>query len=246
MAGPDEVRDDLRLTALNARDEEPLRSFYRDVLAPAFPSDELAQFDRLAARLDSTEAPASVVLAQDQADTILGGIVGEYFPISRALLLTYLVVRPTNRNQGIGEKLLGEVVPTWIDRWQPLLGVGEVEDPRCFPGAGNSAIARLRLYRRFPQVRIGLSTYIQPRLRPDGVRVPHMLLLVFYVDPSIVLKAEANPTVDGHAVRRFLEEYYTVTEGMSGLRDPEVQRQLDAAAPEGGLTLLPLAGLLTS
>jgi hypothetical protein len=39
-------------------------------------------------------------------------------------------------------------------------------------------------------------------------------------------------TVDGHVVGRFLEKYYTLTEGPASLDDPEVRRQLDAVATD--------------
>lgn len=243
MAAPDSIRERVELVECSA-DGPELREFYTEVLAPAFPREELVPLDRLTARLLSTSAPSSIVLARDRDGAIVGGMVGEYYPVSRTLLATYIVVRAEHRDAGVGGRLLREVPGRWLARWRPLLAVGEVEHPTLFPGAGPAAVDRLRLYARFPGVWLGLSSYTQPRLQPTCGRVPNMMLLVFYTDPAIVIADGTEPVVDGAALRRFLEEYYTTAEGPDALTDPDVVALLRSAAPEGGLHLVPLGSVL--
>jgi GNAT superfamily N-acetyltransferase len=232
--------DPLELALIECGEEGKLLTvFYEELLTPAFPSDELAPLDRLAARLRQDAAPASVVLARSGTGVLAGGIMGEFYPISRTLLLTYLVVRPDLQGSGVGGHLLRQVIPAWISRWRPLIGVGEVEDPAWFDGDGPAD--RLRLYARFPGVWVALPSYAQPQLRPGAGRVPGMMLLAFHVDPSLVLEAGAEPLVDGSTFRHFLEEYYAVAEGSDALDDPQVVALLEAASPPGGLRLARLA-----
>jgi GNAT superfamily N-acetyltransferase len=227
--------DEPVLLELAADDGVLLRAFYDDVLAPAFPADELVAFDVLAARVASTATPAGVVVARRGDGPVLGGTVGEFFPRSRTLLLTYLVVRPGQRTRGLGSWLVRHAVPRWIDRWDPVLGVGEVENPNTFPGAGRPAHHRITLYARFPQVRVAVPEYTQPRLQDGHDRVGNMVLLAFHVSPQIVVPGP-DLTVHGRAVREFLAEYYALTEGPASLDDPEVCRLLDGV-PAGPLHL---------
>lgn len=228
-----------------------LAELYHEVLAPAFPPDELVSLPALEGAVLGGGEGVEVVVAVDSgggAPRVVGGIVGERYPGSNVLLLAYLAVRPELRGAGVGTLLLAEVIPLWCRRHRPLLAVGEVEHPDHHgpsPERGDPA-ARLRLYERVG-ARVLAAPYFQPRIGPDLQRVYDMLLLAFEVDPRAYRGDPAGDhggaaTVDGKVVTGFLDEYFTVCEGGDTITtDPDFRSMRAAMDPAGGLGLLPVS-----
>jgi len=218
---------------LDADDARGVASFYQRVLAPHFRADELETQDNIAEGLKSGGTRALV--ARTAEGTIAGGAVGDWFPQSRVLLLSYLAVPPEGRGAGTGGLLMKAVTDVWDRAFSPSLFVMEVEDPRHYqsdPALGDPQ-ARVRFYERLG-VRALPIPYFQPALGPEGHRVPHLMLMVFG-------GADAPPgaeRIDGRIVESFLTEYLEMCEGPVRPDDTEAQDLLAACRRPGGLPLV--------
>jgi len=135
-------------------------------------------------------------------DAIVAGICFERYPCGVGLV-TYMVVAPAARGQGIGEQLLRDAV---IDTGGLVLG--EVNDPRR-----TGEWKRLERFQRWG-ARVLDARYIQPALG-EGLSRDRGLLLIAFAG------AEPLPEeLDGALVRAFVDDIYGSTEG--GPKDPEV------------------------
>lgn len=231
MGAPEPV-----VVALSASDDALVSEFYRAVLRPSFRDDELVDEDEL--RETIAAGTCHVLVARDGDGTVLGGAVGDWFESSRVQLLSYLATRPGTRGRGLGTLLVRAAVDSWLTRLDPLLVVGEVEDPRHYSNDDpdspyGDVIARVRFYEKLG-VRSLPIPYTQPALRDGASRVPHLLLMVFAVGAGA---AVAPGRVEGAVVERFLVEYFTDMEGDVS-DDVELSRLLAACREPGGLPLL--------
>jgi predicted N-acetyltransferase YhbS len=223
---------------IDAADDQQVADFYGRVLAPNFPADELETSENIAEGLKSGETTALVARNPDGA--IVGGAVGDLFPRSGVLLLSYLAVAAGGRGTGIGGLLMRALTDRWSSKYSPPLLVMEVEDPRyhhASPAFGDP-VARVRFYERLG-VRALPVPYFQPALVPGLQRVPHLMLMVFGgtdVPPG-------TDRVDGKLVELFLTEYIEGCEGPVRPDDAPAQRLLAACRRPGGLPLLRVSEL---
>ncbi len=128
------------------------------------------------------------------------GICYERYPASNVGFVTYMVVAPHARGQGIGERLLRDAVTELHDEGVSLV-LGEVNDPRL---RGNWE--RLRRFQRWG-ARVVEGQYVQPALADHLERDRGLLLIA-------LAGAQALPTrIDGVRVRSFLRELYEICEG---------------------------------
>jgi predicted N-acetyltransferase YhbS len=198
-----------------------LESLYDDILATSFAPPELVARNELLADLVREQSVSCGCLALDSDGTVVGGMIGEWFPDCRVMLISYLAVRSAFRGHGLGKRLIKEGLEQWSARFAPLLVVGEVEDPRYYrdsdPAGFGDARARLRLYASLG-ARVLPVPYFQPSLRALQPRVYHLLLMVFAADP-LALKGDRG--VDAQVVRGFLEENIARCEGTAD--DDEAQ-----------------------
>lgn len=128
------------------------------------------------------------------------GICYERYPASNVGLVTYMVVAPAMRGQGIGERLLRAAVDELHGEGVPLV-LGEVNDPRQ---RGNWE--RLQRFQRWG-ARVIEGRYVQPALDP-GLARDHGLLLI-----ALAGSRPLGDAIDGARVRAFVDELYAVTEG---------------------------------
>ncbi len=220
---------------LDPEDLREVLSFYQHVLLPNFRPAELQAPDEFAAGLKSGRGRALV--ARTAQGTIAGGAVGDFFPRSRVLLLSYLAVAAEGRGAGTGGLLFQAVTDLWAADLDPALCLIEVEDPRharSDPALGDPQ-ARVRFYERLGARALPIP-YFQPALGPGG-RVPHMMLMVF---GGAGAPAGAD-RVDGRIVAEFLTDYLEACEGGVRDDDAEAQRLLAACRRPGGLPLVPAA-----
>ena len=239
MPGPDSP--DAPLTVVDARDSD-LRlfpEFYRTVIVPSFPPDELESETEIMDGLRSGRSRVLIAVAADGA--MLGGAIGDYFPGSNVMLLSYLAVLAAGRGQGVGAAVLEAARHAWTQELSPRLIAAEVEDPREFTGSAayGDPVARVRFYERHG-VRALPLPYLQPALGPGTARVPGLMLMVLGgtdVPPGAT-------TVDGQHVADFLTEYFEEFEGPIQSGDTELTALLASCARPGGLPLMTVADLV--
>lgn len=211
-----------------------LETFYRDVMLSAFPPDELVTLESLREQVDIGLSEVWGAVGDD--GRLLGGMVGEWSPGCRVLLLSYLAVAREGRGRGIGTFLYSTVLDDWRSRYRPCLILAEVENPLRHTGsqAHGDPAARLRFYGRHGARLLDLP-YFQPALGPGRRRVPGMLMLALHVDPEMA--GAAGPgTVDGGPLGQFMTDYFEGTEGASP-QDEAGRALLAAMAAPGGVPL---------
>jgi len=212
-----------------------LDQVYREILVPSFHPDELQSLTSLRAGVRSGGTLASAVV--DDAGRALAGLVGEWSPSCRVMLLSYLAVTAAARGGGIGGPFYDEVIGAWRETYRPCLIVAEVEHPDRHESseAYGDPAARLRFYGRHGARVLNLP-YFQPALGPGRSRVYGILLLALHVDPA--LSGPGGPdTVAAAPLREFLVDYLEVEGGVAD--DPPTRAMLDAVEAGGGVALLP-------
>ena len=194
-----------------------LRALHEEILAPSFPAAEYVP----PATIDPKGETALIACSAGQ---VVGGAIGDLFPVSRSLLLSYLAVRPGLRGSGVGGALMGALKERWLGP-HPLAFL-ELDDPRHHTTDDNfgDPAARLRFYGRFG-IRLLTIPYFQPRLRADLARGYHMILGVIPPDGGT-----PPQTAPGAQVAAFLREYFGDCEGSAAGDDPDVRWLLDAAS----------------
>jgi hypothetical protein len=231
-------RPSITIAELDGGDPLAVADFYQQVLLPHFSADELENSADFAAGVKSGGTTALVARTAD--GTIAGGAVGEFFPLSRVMLLSYLAVPAAGRGMGTGGLLLKAATDAWVAEFSPPLLVMEVEDPRHYgtdPAFGDP-VARVRFYERLGARTLPVP-YFQPALSPGGKRVPHLLLMVF----GGIDAPPGTEQVDGSLVGLFLSEYLEGCEGPVRPDDAQAQRSLAACRRPGGLPLLRVSEL---
>jgi GNAT superfamily N-acetyltransferase len=228
------------VTILDARDDDfrLVPEFYRTVIAASFPTDELETEEEMMHGLRSGRS--RVLIATTADGVIVGGAVGDYFPRSNVMLLSYLAVLAHGRGLGVGTAVLKAAKAAWTTELSPRLILLEVEDPRQFTGSAafGDPVARVRFYERHGVRSLPLP-YVQPALGPDTARIPGLVLMVLGGTdaPSDAV------TVDGQLVASFLADYFEEFEGTRQPGDADLDRLLAACARPGGLPLVTAAEL---
>lgn len=142
----------------------------------------------------------TIRVALDQ-DAIAGAVAYERYPRSGCGLVTYMVVAPTARRQGLGRQLLREATQALLDAGAPLV-LGEVSDPTMH---GEDASVRLARFQRWGARVLGVR-YIQPALSPELGRDRGLVLI------ALAGEAPLPDAISGGVVRAFVNELYDVTE----------------------------------
>jgi GNAT superfamily N-acetyltransferase len=204
-------------------DDTALAAFYRDVLVPSFPPDELVALSALQEGLQAERRDTDVVVAVDDDGAVMGGAVGDWDPDSGVYLLSYLAVRPANRSGGLGTLLMSHV-QAWWERRGATLALAEVDDPRHHDVSEyGDPVARLRFYDRVGAQVLGVS-YSQPEVRAGSGRVHGMLLITFLVGPE----ARDGDGLRAEVLRRFLANYLVISEGATA---EAVDAEVEALVP---------------
>jgi predicted N-acetyltransferase YhbS len=243
----------VRVSQLDYGDEAAVSRFYQDVLLPNFRDGEVEAEDELAEGYRDGEDRALVATAPD--GSMVGGCVFEWYPASRVLLLSYLAVQASYRDQGTGRQLLEAGLGTWNDELRPVLVVTEVEDPRHYHDTEfGDAARRFRFYGGAGARALSVP-YFQPALGPGASRVPHLMLMVLggtgappATPPPPSPSAPPPPPpaaqrVDGRVIERFLAEYLEQAEGQAHPEDAQARALFAACRQPGGIPLLPVGTL---
>jgi GNAT superfamily N-acetyltransferase len=171
-----------------------LERFYREVYLLEF----AAQREPLEAWRRALAGDAPYRLTIDVDPELRGGIAYELYPRSMCGLVTYMVVAPGARNQGLGRRWLDTAVATLRAAGARAV-FGEV--------SGAERIARFQRW----GAKVVDARYIQPALG-DGLERDRELVLIAL--------AEQRTELPGALVRAFVEELYAATEG--GAPDPAI------------------------
>lgn len=205
-----------------------------DIVLPAFPASEVLPADELVAAFARGDL---AVVADEQRRGVAIGTR----PSDNVMLLTWLAVGPAGRGQGVGSALVRAALADWQERFDPLLVLGEVEDPAYHAGsaATGDPAARLRFYQRLGARRIELP-FVMPRVAPDQPRVDHMLLLALggraLEAPSEDAPRPRDERAIGPALERFLRAYVAASgeERVNGRYADDIEAMF-AAAPSARL-----------
>jgi GNAT superfamily N-acetyltransferase len=177
---------------LDASDEQ-LVAFHGGIYLDAFAAqhEPLEIWQR--ARRGELRYEIMVRLVVDD-DGIAGGIVLERYPRTRCGLLTYMVVAPRARGQGLGKQLVDDALARLHDA--PAV-YGEVNDPQTQTREPvEVAQRRLAMFERWGARLVDLP-YVQPALAP-GLAPDETLRLIAWRDPDPVL------------AQRFVDEFREV------------------------------------
>jgi GNAT superfamily N-acetyltransferase len=213
-----------------------LDSAFAEVLAPAFPPNELTTLREIRRGVDSGDT--SVVAVVDDENVPHALAVGDFFATSRVVLLSYLATRQGGRSGGLGGRLMTHVVDEWTRRWDPSLIVAEIEHPAAHTGnaAHGDPTARVRFYARYGVRPLELP-YFQPPVASDQPRVYGLMLCTLAVGDRG--RGPTPETVDAGVLSSFLVDYLGAAEGSVG-SDPAVEKLLEAARRPTGVRLLSL------
>lgn len=217
---------------LDVRDSKDLpasktEEFYDTVLAPSFIDSELIPRAEFLADLNDPRGETVASVALGDAGEILGGAVGQWFPQCRVMLTAYLATRPGRRGGGVGGKILRAVAADWQRRVDPLLIVGEVEDPRHHTDIGFGDPERRLKFYAAAGAKIIRVPYFQPAIHADGDRVPHLFLMTFAVADEC---RRGDHGIDAAPVRGFLAANLAANEGSVDPDDPATAALLDAVS----------------
>jgi len=222
---------------------EALSRFYDDVILPNFAPNELMPRADFLHGFGGCGTQSHGVFAIDAEGSVVGGLVAEWFASSRVVLLAYLAVRPALRGRGIAHQIASVAAPL-LSSLKPTLVVAEVEDPNFHASSrAGEPMARLRLFAELGG-QVLLLPYFQPRLDSHLDRVQHLLLLVFSIDDSVIVRRQHKfygpvDAVDGSIIDDFLVEYFTMAEG-SLPRDEEFEQLRSLCQASMGVPLLPI------
>ena len=171
------------MTIVDATDDQ-LAAFHGGIYLDAFAAqhEPLDVWQR--ARRGELPYALRVRLAVD-ALGLAGGIAFERYPATHCGLLTYLVVAPRARGQGLGKALVDDALATLADA--PAI-YGEVNDPETQRREPREvAQRRLAMFERWGAQLVELR-YVQPALAP-GLAPDETLRLIAWRDRDPALAA---------------------------------------------------------
>lgn len=166
----------------------------------------------------------------------MGAAIG-WFATAEITMLSWLAVSPLTRGRGVGSELFQQAISQWESRHNPLLILGEVENPHQHVASEQYGDPRRRwaFYQRLGAKHLDFP-FEMPRLSPDVPVGEDMWLVSFAgrahgaIDPQT---GELSGLGVGSALREFLDIYLkdsAETRDANGNYRPPVERMLDAAA----------------
>lgn len=205
----------------------------RDLLEVSFGPEELGDPGDLIQQLTGGELQ---VFSAWDGSRPLGAAIG-WFATAEITMLSWLAVSPLTRGRGVGSELFQQAISQWESRHNPLLILGEVENPHQHVASEQYGDPRRRwaFYQRLGAKHLDFP-FEMPRLSPDVPVGEDMWLVSFAgrahsaIDPKT---GELSGLGVGSALREFLDTYLKdsaeTCDANSNYRPP-VERMLDAAA----------------
>jgi GNAT superfamily N-acetyltransferase len=189
---------------------------FKELYDDGFPDeDEREDFALILDRVrDVNEVPRSAVFIYRAAggERALGGFVADWYGGIGALHLTYLIVDPRARKQGIAKKLINDGVPAVIrhlnENENVTIKINFFESNNPFETAPEKENfdpqTRLRIVSELGAKLIPIS-YIQPSLGEGKGEVSNLLLFTFSQFNAHETELPACDVID------FLKEFYRVS-----------------------------------
>lgn len=205
----------------------------RDLLEVSFGPEELGDPGDLIEQLAGEDL--QVFSAWDGSQP-LGAAIG-WLATTEITMLSWLAVSPLTRGHGVGSELFQRAISQWESRYNPLLILGEVENPHQHVASEQYGDPRRRwaFYQRLGAKHLDFP-FEMPRLSPD-VPVGEGMWLVSFAGRAHgaidTQTGELSGLGVGSALREFLDTYLkdsAETRYANGKFRPPVERMLDAAA----------------
>ena len=205
----------------------------RDLFEVSFGPEELGDPGDLIEQLAGEDL--QVFSAWDGSQP-LGAAIG-WLATTEITMLSWLAVSPLTRGHGVGSELFQRAISQWESRYNPLLILGEVENPHQHVASGRYGDPRRRwaFYQRLGAKHLDFP-FEMPRLSPDVPVGEDMWLVSFAgrahgaIDPQT---GELSGLGVGSALLEFLDTYLrdsAETRDANGKFRPPVERMLHAAA----------------
>lgn len=205
----------------------------RDLFEVSFGPEELGDPGDLIEQLAGEDL--QVFSAWDGSQP-LGAAIG-WLATTEITMLSWLAVSPLTRGHGVGSELFQRAISQWESRYNPLLILGEVENPHQHVASEQHGDPRRRwaFYQRLGAKHLDFP-FEMPRLSPDVPVGEDMWLVSFAgrahgaIDPQT---GELSGLGVGSALREFLDTYLrdsAETRDANGKFRPPVERMLHAAA----------------
>lgn len=205
----------------------------RDLLEVSFGPEELGDPGDLIEQLAGEDLP--VFSAWDGSQP-LGAAIG-WLATTEITMLSWLAVSPLTRGHGVGSELFQRAISQWESRYNPLLILGEVENPHQHVASEQYGDPRRRwaFYQRLGAKHLDFP-FEMPRLSPDVPVGEDMWLVSFAGRAHGAIDTQTGELSGlgvGSALREFLDTYLkdsAETRDANGKFRPPVERMLDAAA----------------
>ena len=205
----------------------------RDLLEVSFGPEELGDSGDLIEQLDGEDLQ---VFSAWDGSRPLGAAIG-WLATAEITMLSWLAVSPLTRGHGVGSELFRRAISQWESSRDPLLILGEVENPHQHGASEQHGDPRRRwaFYQRLGAKHLDFP-FEMPRLSPN-VPVGEDMWLVSFAgrahDAIDSQTGELSGLGMGSALRKFLETYLkdsAETRDANGKFRPPVERMLHAAA----------------
>lgn len=203
------------ITVASHDDEALLDEFHTGIYWDAFPDQQepVSRWKRAlwggASPFQLTIRIAGRRLRDARHREIVGGIAYERYPRCGCGLVTYMVVAPAARRQGLGRRMQDEAVQALYAAGAPVV-FGELNDPRRAGEGASEPVADM--WRRIERnqawgARVLDIRYVQPALAPGLARNRGLCLI------AMTSSQPLGPWLPGALVRDFVDELYQITEG---------------------------------
>ena len=183
------------------------RDFFNEIYKNAFPNPDEVEGPDTWLPLMSDDVPVGLplvhmIVARDSDESVLGGIIFEFYRKSECWLTTYIAVRPNARRRGIGKALIARVVAAISRQTSDVTLFAEAEIPErlATPRERHWAWTRLAILAHLGLRRIQID-YVQPALSPDQHPIDSLYLLLY------VGERERNAIASARLIS-FLKEFY--------------------------------------
>lgn len=205
----------------------------RELLENAFGPEELGEPEDLIAQL---QAGQFQVFSAWEGARPLGAAIA--WPATREVtLLSWLAISPRTRGRGVGSKLFRQAISALESGNNPLLILGEIENPSTHAPSINHGDPQRRwaFYQRLGAKRLDFP-FVMPRLSADVPVGEDMWLLSFGGRAHSIIDAGTGTIAGqglGRPLERFLKTYLEdsgETVNADGKYRPAVEKMLAAAA----------------